>query len=84
MLDVGISSTRQIARFWGLAEPGIQRPAQAEPASGSALQTFTLAEKTRAVHIDPTLEPQPLDARGSAAGITKVIEDALRAAGLMR
>ncbi|WP_192182941.1 extracellular catalytic domain type 1 short-chain-length polyhydroxyalkanoate depolymerase [Mesorhizobium amorphae] len=84
MLDVGISSTRHVARFWGLAKPSVRRPGKTEPASGAALQAFTQAEKPRAVHIDPTPEPQPLNARGSAAGITKVIEDALRAAGLMR
>ena len=84
MLDVGISSTRHIARFWGLAKPGIRRAAKADTASRAALEAYRPAEKPRAVHIDPTPEPQPLNARGSAAGIGKVIEDALRAAGLMR
>jgi poly(hydroxyalkanoate) depolymerase family esterase len=88
MLDVGISSTRHIAHSWGLANPGVPRTAKAEtasavPASGTTLQTYALAEKPRPARIDPTAEPQP-DARGSAGGITKVIEDALRAAGLMR
>jgi poly(hydroxyalkanoate) depolymerase family esterase len=83
MLDVGISSTRHIARFWGLAKPAIRRAAKAETASRAALETYRPAEKPRAVHVDPTPEPQPRNARGPA-GITKVIEDALRAAGLMR
>ncbi|MEP6565507.1 MAG: PHB depolymerase family esterase [Mesorhizobium sp.] len=88
MLDVGISSTRHIARFWGLAKPAVRRAAKkqaasAAPVSGTALKTYSVAEKPRAARIDPTGEPRP-DAHGSAAGITKVIEDALRAAGLMR
>ncbi|HMJ29084.1 MAG TPA: hypothetical protein VK512_10255, partial [Xanthobacteraceae bacterium] len=88
MLDVGISSTRHIARFWGLARPAARRAAKKEtasavPASGTALQTYSPDEKPRAARVDPTAKPQP-DARGSAGGITKVIEDALRAAGLMR
>jgi len=33
MLDVGISSTRHIARFWGLTEPQIRRAAGAETTS---------------------------------------------------
>ena len=88
MLDVGISSTRHIAHFWGLARPVVRRAvkeeaASATPVSGTALKTYSAAEKPRAARIDPAGEPRP-DARGSAAGITKVIEDALRAAGLMR
>ena len=84
MLDVGISSTRHIARFWGLAKPATQRAAKAETASPTALEAYRPAEKPRAVHVDPTPHPQPRNASGPAAGITKVIEDALRAAGLMR
>jgi len=84
MLDVGISSTRHIARFWGLAKPATQRAAKAETASRTALEAYKPAEKPRAVHVNPTAEPQPRNASGPAAGITKVIEDALRAAGLMR
>jgi poly(hydroxyalkanoate) depolymerase family esterase len=62
MLDVGISSTLHIARFFGLlsgeARPGAPRkPASAAPAGGTAR---------------------------SASGVGAVIEDALRAAGLMR
>jgi hypothetical protein len=39
-------------------------------------------EKPRAVRIDPT--PERVNARVPASGISKVIEDALRAAGLIR
>ncbi|UVK37869.1 PHB depolymerase family esterase [Mesorhizobium sp. AR10] len=82
MLDVGISSTRCIARFWGLANPAMRRTATTDTASAKALQTYSPAEKPRAAR--PAAEPQPDAARGSAAGIGRVIEDALRAAGLMR
>jgi poly(hydroxyalkanoate) depolymerase family esterase len=83
MLDVGISSTRHIARFWGLAGPTVRRTAKPEVTSTS-LKPYRLAEKPRAVRKDPAGGPRSDDARGSATGITKVIEDALRAAGLMR
>jgi len=82
MLDVGISSTRHIARFWDLAKPDVRHKAKAATASGAALQPFAPKEKPRAVRVEPT--PEPANARGTAGGITKVIEDALRAAGLMR
>lgn len=83
MLDVGISSTRHIARFWGLTKPDVRRAAKAEAASGTALQPFSPKEKPRAVRVDPA--PEPVNPpSGPAGGITKVIEDALRAAGLMR
>lgn len=84
MLDAGISSTRHIARFWGLTKPEVRRAAKAKAASGTALQPFSPKEKPRAVRVDPTPERVNPPGGGPAAGITKVIEDALRAAGLMR
>ncbi|MCW6508337.1 extracellular catalytic domain type 1 short-chain-length polyhydroxyalkanoate depolymerase [Lichenifustis flavocetrariae] len=88
MLDVSISSTHHIARFWGLIGPGRETHA-----------TFT-TERGR----EPTLDglataekPEVLEAAGASrlqfplrfpasGGVdpAKVIEDALRAAGLMR
>jgi hypothetical protein len=82
MLDVGISSTRHIAGFWELTRPEVRRKAKAETVSGAALQPFAPKEKPRAVRVDPT--PEPANARATVRGISKVIEDALRAAGLMR
>ena len=67
MLDHGISSTRHIARFWGLARAS---PAAAHP------------EKWAATNSAPAEKPRRIAA--TAAGPAKVIEDALRAAGLMR
>jgi poly(hydroxyalkanoate) depolymerase family esterase len=69
MLEAGISSTRRIADFWGLKA---QANAQRAPAPRPAAATERAA-------------PPPLDRpRAEHHGVTKVIEDALRAAGLMR
>lgn len=71
MLDVGISSTQHIARFWGLTGNAATRPA------------------ARSIDISGTAEPiverrAASLTENSRPGVTKVIEDALRAAGLMR
>ena len=76
MLDAAISSTRHIARFWQLTE------------TRSELSLTTNVEKPTS---ETTLErvgakpSAPISqVQASAAGVGKVIEDALRAAGLMR
>jgi poly(3-hydroxybutyrate) depolymerase len=74
MLDVGISSTLEIARFWGLAPVADAAGLKARPASRS--ETLFNAATT------PKPTPQPVNPRST--GIGKVIEDALRAAGLMK
>jgi poly(hydroxyalkanoate) depolymerase family esterase len=69
MLDVGISSTRQIASFWGIdEEPGRAKASLWE-------ERFETHQASRPMH-----QPQPR----SPVGVQKTIEDALRAAGLMR
>ncbi|GAU84202.1 PHB depolymerase family esterase [Bosea sp. BIWAKO-01] len=75
MLDARISSTRHIARFWQLTETGseVSLPKRAETAN-TATTNVPLDSNTRA----------PSWQAGEAAGVGKVIEDALRAAGLMR
>ena len=68
MLDHGISSTRRIAQFWGLAR--------------GASASVTAPAKPVAPNTSPIEKPRrivPLP-----AGPAKIIEDALRAAGLMR
>lgn len=85
MLDVGISSTRAIAGFFGIAE------AQAAAAAASPSRVVETDD------VAPSQSGWTKDApprRGAAAtsssspsgtsGIQKTIEDALRAAGLMR
>jgi len=84
MLDRRISSTRHICRFWGLAEDAATwkggraepsfRPAEAEKSS------LRLDVANRAAAHDQTHPFPPT----TSSGVGKVIEDALRAAGLMR
>jgi len=80
MLDVGLSSTQRIAHRWGLA------PAPADAASGRApaearprpARQGAAARPNRAGDARRPPRPEP------ESGVQKVIEDALRAAGLMR
>lgn len=65
MLEAGISSTRNIARFWGL---------MGTEAAHAPLQVREAAR---------TDDSQPHKA-DTATGVGRIIEDALRAAGLMR
>jgi hypothetical protein len=69
MLDAGIASTRHIARFWGLTETGSELSLAAEP-----------TPEPRGGLSSRSSRPGPT----SAAGVGKVIEDALRTAGLLR
>lgn len=76
MLDVGISSTQQTLRFWGISAkrrsaprpPVEKRKRQALPPPATRLRS----ERPQA------REP------GAASGLEKIIEDALRSAGLMK
>jgi poly(hydroxyalkanoate) depolymerase family esterase len=74
MLDVGISSTRAIARFWKLDK----NPTAKDEASQLFGRTGIpkLVQRT-----EPEQTSRPT---GGPVGIQKKIEDALRAAGLMR
>jgi poly(hydroxyalkanoate) depolymerase family esterase len=85
MLDVGICSTQAISRFWGLTalgpserqeQSGLRMPAAEKPARSVA----ALAAKPR---LERMTRPHPPKA-AAATGVGKVIEDALRAAGLMK
>ena len=69
MLDVGISSTDRIAAFFGIA------PALEETSRVSAAPQIEALEAGR---------PRLIDVSAPPSGPQKVIEDALRAAGLMR
>lgn len=79
MLDVGISSTREIARFWGLAEAN-SRVTPARP-MGEAAPVPARPDSGQPVRDAYGRGPQTIP---DGHGIGKVIEDALRAAGLMR
>ncbi len=71
MLDVGLSSTLEIARSWGLIAAAA-RPATPEPD----------AAPPRAARLE-RITPEPTPAP-SASGVQATIEKALRAAGLLR
>ena len=79
MLDAGISSTLRIARFWEIAGAA---PARAKPIDQlrSEETTLPMRPEPRRLHGE-RIEPQP---SGSVSGVGKLIEDALRAAGLMK
>ncbi|TIM38349.1 PHB depolymerase family esterase [Mesorhizobium sp.] len=92
MLDVGISSTWHIARFWGIAKPCVKRDAKIKPAKANneALapgfaRAFSMpkAGVPNVPHSAKRANIPPSQELNSAAEIRKVIEDALRSAGLM-
>jgi len=78
MLDVGISSTRHIATSWGLAEGGL--------AAAIVPRAARVAREAAGAGDRPTARPRAprAGAKPPIAAVGKVIEDALRAAGLMR
>ena len=75
MLDVGISSTRHIARFWGIA--------QADGKAASVRWASTV-RKRRPSQPSAVSAIHQRHAASDVSGLQQVIEDALRAAGLMR
>ncbi|WP_353010293.1 hypothetical protein [Mesorhizobium sp. M0977] len=88
MLDVGISSTQEIARFWGIlvTEKGVsttsrpELPARQHVPSRLEIPTMEKA-KTASSESTATLQSRVLTHR---AGVKNLIEHALRTAGLMR
>jgi poly(hydroxyalkanoate) depolymerase family esterase len=74
MLDVGLSSTARIAEFFGIAPETADRPEAARPAA-AAVNRARPAASAKAL---------PQIALPQSSGPQKVIEDALRKAGLMR
>jgi poly(3-hydroxybutyrate) depolymerase len=83
MLDVGISSTREIAQFWGIAQARERASATSRnnrPTSHAPDDMPSAATTARAPDVvagSPTSTPETF-------GVRKTIENALRAAGLMR
>ncbi len=89
MLDVGISSTRRIARFWGLADPADtgQATPKGQPADiAAAVADLEEAEASKSA-VAGNAPAHPREAgvlsRESTGGVGKTIEEALRKAGLM-
>jgi poly(hydroxyalkanoate) depolymerase family esterase len=80
MLDVGISSTLHIARFWGLvraAKPVARAPETVE-AAPVPLPARLPPRRIEGIRIESSA------ARPPASGVGEIIENALRAAGLMK
>ena len=88
MLDVGISSTLEIARFWGIAEEktGTTRALQPVPTASAPVPRAAPVPDTpaRTPPPRPASEPASDEPAPHPGGVKKIIEDALRAAGLMR
>ena len=86
MLETGISSTARIARFWGLADDA--DVSMAEGAYEPGPERITAPSGIEAVIAKAMAYAKPSLAQNAAGrdeqGVGKVINDALRAAGLMR
>lgn len=88
MLEAGISSTRRIAGFWGLT--GQARAVDAQPRQAPEPRALATAgdgpatERADDRGAAPGWRAGPSAPTHAAGGIKKIIEDALRAAGLMR
>lgn len=81
MVEVGISSTRHIARFWELSEAVA---ATVKPARDSGVSPSVKATDRRpALPESAPVSPTPVPVRPFTM-VGAIIEDALRAAGLMR
>jgi hypothetical protein len=73
ILDAGISSSRRIADFWGLARATAARPKPAPIETAPALPT-----------IEDILMPQQAPVTPGRASAENIIRRALKAAGLLR
>jgi len=76
MLEAGISSTRHIASFWGIADKVMRKVPSSTAATVGALRQTPVAPKRDEQQSDPETP--------AASGVQKTIEDALRAAGLLK
>lgn len=85
MLNAGIASSRHIADFWGLTAPSHSRARQARPKVAAA-EPNSPSDKLPVVRKAAKLLPikLPVTATPVASSVSKVIDDALRAAGLLR
>lgn len=88
MLDVGISSTQKIARFWEIADGEVRPSAGSKRRDIVAHSHLPLGSRSNAGPRIPARSPEVSTAAKQEAsptsGVQKIIEDALRTAGLMR
>lgn len=78
MLEVGVSSTRHIARFFELGAAGTLRATAASPTPRPEASSLPQPG------FQPRPQPQPRPATALRGNVAKVIEDALRTARLLR
>lgn len=83
MLQAGISSTWHIAATWGLIDQMVQESTVMVENATAEAQVGCLPTQ-KAVRLERLSSPENAHANPAKAGVHKVIEDALRAAGLMR
>jgi poly(hydroxyalkanoate) depolymerase family esterase len=95
MLDVGISSSHAIARFWGIADAAAAATAT-KPAESPAAEPAPRILNLPATGADLAPPPRRMEVMGrtphrpgtaahtSPGGVQGIIEDALRSAGLMK
>ena len=79
MLDAGISSTRHILSFWGIANGS--RATEADPITARSVAEASSSPQPAT---DAAAEAEAWKRPSAPTGVQKTIEDALRAAGLMR
>jgi poly(hydroxyalkanoate) depolymerase family esterase len=84
MLDVGISSTLQIANSWGLVSRAGSEATVAATSTGSEPGYIPQLPELAKPAPDPQPPSRSTPIARHPSGVGKVIEDALRAAGLMR
>lgn len=86
MLDVGICSTLESLRFWGLTDSGPSEQKQRHNSTNPVAQAADAALSIQPAkpRIERLIRTKPIPMKSASAGVGKVIEDALRAAGLMR
>jgi feruloyl esterase len=86
LLEVGVSSSREIAQSWGL-EPVRREQNHVEPPRAEPLKVppiwETLAARS-APRAEPRIDPRRKSGRTTGAGIGAVIERTLRSAGLLK
>lgn len=82
MLEAGISSTRRIAASWGLLndQKVVQRPKPAERATAETPNSLSTAK----TGLQALSSVKPARTAANKGSVQKIIEDALRSAGLMR
>lgn len=85
MLNAGISSTLHIARFWGLADAAVAQ----QTGRAIAIPEMTVAIPAEADKRSPRKPSTPMAETTApetavGTGVRKIIEDALRSAGLMK